>query len=215
MQPIDLMHSLGMVAMSALIPWGLYRLVDDRVSHFADPKKGCVGQRLCGRCWKRDNLRCGPHDVMLLLTAAGAAVALMPLSSELRPSLLATTVFGSSVDYGTPIVNHLLELRVFPVVGGVLFLVAFALLLGSPRSVRRAEPFVFAACGFMAYSMLRHLLIGAYRDELFWADFWEESTELVMIAALGLLLVGFRRQLGLMGRQADAPVARDANVTIP
>jgi rhodanese-related sulfurtransferase len=209
-QPIDLLHGAGMVAMSALIPWGLFRLLDDRVLHFSTPDKACGVQRLCGRCWKRDAVRCGPHDVMLLLAPALALVALMPLSAELRPVSFVTEVFGSQVDYGLPTVNHFVELRVYPVVGSILLTAAFALLWGNARSIRRAEPVFFAGFGFMAYAAFRHLLVNAYRDELWWADFWEESTELLLVLFLGMLLVVFRRQLGLVAGRGAADDAKNA-----
>jgi len=203
---LDLLHGAGMVVMSALIPWGLFRLVDDRVLHFSNPDKGCVVQRLCGKCWKRDPVRCGPHDVMLLLVIAFALVSLMPLSSALRPTYLMTEVFGSAVEYGAPTANHLVELRLYPLLGSLLLFLAFGLLWGNARSIRRAEPVFFAGFGFMAYSMFRHLLINAYRDELWWSDFWEESTELILIASVGVLLIVFRRQLGLVRAPATDKV---------
>ena len=196
--PIDILHGAGMVVMSALIPWGLFRLIDDRVLHFSAPDKGCMVQRLCGRCWKRDPVRCGPHDIMLLLVIASALVSLMPLSAALRPANWETEVFGSTVEYGAPILNHIVELRLYPLLGTLVLLVAFALLWGNAKAIRRAEPVFFAGLGFVAYSSLRHLLINTYRDELYWSDFWEETTELMLIAFLGTLLIVFRRQLGLV-----------------
>jgi rhodanese-related sulfurtransferase len=203
---IDLLHGVGMVAMSALIPWGLYRLLDDRVLHFSDPAERCVVQRLCGRCWKRDPVRCGPHDLMLLLVVGLAVISLIPLSSDLRPAQVVSTVFGSSVDYGAPIINHLVELRAYPVLGALTLLLTFVLLWGEPRSVRRAEPFFFVGFGLMAYPLLRSLLVNTFRGELYWSDFWEELTELVLIVAVGALLLVFRRQLGLQ-REAGAASA--------
>jgi rhodanese-related sulfurtransferase len=198
----DVAHGAGMVVMSALIPWGLYALADERVLRLSEPEAACRVQALCGRCWKRDPVRCGVHDLMFLVAAAGAIVSLVPLSLPLRPVQMVTDVFGARTDVGVPVVNHLVELRLYPVLAAFCFLATLPLLRGGPRAVRRAEPVFFAAVGFLAYSLLRFLLSGAFRDVPFVGDFWEELTELLMVLAIGLFLLLFRRQLGL---SAEAP----------
>ena len=52
-------HGLGMVAMGALLPWGVFELFDQRVLAFSNPERTCAFQRLCQRCWKREAVRCG------------------------------------------------------------------------------------------------------------------------------------------------------------
>ncbi len=202
--PIELLHGAGMVAMSALVPWALWRLAEERVLHYDDPAHGCAVQRFCGRCWKRDPVRCGVHDLMIPVVVGLAVMALMPLTAPLRPTMFQTTILGSSADYGEPILNHLVELRLYPVVGALLFLATLPLLVrGGPGSLRRLEPLFYAALGFTAYPVFRHLLVSTYRDALYWSDFWEELTELLLVATVGLLVVVFRRQLGL-ARDAGA-----------
>jgi hypothetical protein len=200
-----------MVAMSALLPWGLWRLVDDRVLRYDDPSHGCAVQRFCGRCWKREPVRCGVHDVMIPVVVGLAAMALMPLSAPLRPTMFTTEILGSAADYGEPILNHLVELRLYPLLGAALFLATLPLLVrGGPGSLRRAEPLFYAALGLTVYPLLRHLLVNAYRDALQWSDFWEELTELLLVVTVGLLLVVFRRQLGLSRAPAE-PAAGEAS----
>jgi phage shock protein E len=204
--PIDVLHGAGMVAMSALIPWGLFRLLDERLFHYSDPGQHCMAQRFCGRCWKQEGVRCGPHDVMLVVAAGLAIVALMPWSSDLRPTYVVINILGTPVDYGQPIVNHLVELRLYPVIGVVMLLAALLFLNGGPRSIARAEPLFFVGFGFMSYPMLRHLLINAFREALYWSDFWEELTELFMILVVGLTLIVFRHQLAGQTRPRAAAV---------
>ncbi len=204
--PIELLHGVGMVAMSALIPWGLWRLLDERVLRFNERDQGCALQRLCGRCWKRDPVRCGMHDLGYALVLGLLAVSLMPLTAPLRPTMFRTEVFGSMVEYGEPIVNHLVELRLYPVLAALLFLATLVLMRGGPGSLRRAEPVFFAAFGLMFYPVLRHLLANAFRESLYWSDFWEELTELIMVSTVATLLLVFRRQLGLV-KEPEAPTA--------
>lgn len=202
--PFDLLHGLGMVAMSVFIPWGIYRLLDERFLHFSDPAERCLAQRFCGRCAKREAVRCGLHDLMLFMLLGLAVVALMPWSSALQPTRRVAMVFSSAVEYGQPIINQIIELRVFPIIGGAGLLLTFGiLLLGGPAAVRRAEPVFYVSIGFTSYPLLRHLLMNAYRDQLYWSDFWEETTELLMILGIGLMLYVFRGQLGLGGKPAE------------
>jgi rhodanese-related sulfurtransferase len=210
--PIELLHGVGMVAMSALVPWGLWRLLDERMLHYDDPALGCAAQRFCGHCWKRDPVRCGVHDLMIPVVIGLAALALLPLTAPLRPTTFRTEVLGAVADYGEPIVNHLVELRLYPILGAIGFLATLPFVLrGGPGSLRRAEPVFYAALGFTLYPVLRHLLVNAYRDALQWSDFWEELTELLMVATLAVGIAVFRRPLGLARADEAAGPARRAS----
>lgn len=196
----DVAHGAGMVAMSALIPWGLYAIFDERVLRFSDPSAGCRLQTLCGQCWKRDPVRCGFHDLMLALLVALAIVSAIPFSSELRPLQFVADVLGVRTDFGVPVINLLVELRVYPALAIAAFVATFAILVrGGTAAVRRATPVFFAAFGLMAYSLLRFFLTETFREAFHGSNFWEELTELFMIVALGLFLWLFRRPLGLVG----------------
>jgi rhodanese-related sulfurtransferase len=214
--PIELLHGLGMVAMSALVPWGLWRLADERVLRLDDPASGCAVQRLCGRCWKRDPVRCGLHDLMIPVAVGLAVVALMPLTAPLRPTMFRADVLGSPADYGEPIVNLLVELRLYPALAAALSLATIPLVVRArPGSLRRAEPLFFAALGLATYPALRHLLANAWRDSLPWADLWEELTELLTVATLAVFLLRFRGPLGLLGaREEAAPRAAGAGPAV-
>ncbi len=196
--PFNLLHGLGMVAMSALIPLGLFRLLDEKVLHYGDPEGPCLVQRFCRHCAKREAVRCGLHDLMLFAPPALAIVAFMPWTADLHPVFFTTQVFGSALEYGDPLGNQLIELRAYPLLGVAGCVATLVLLLwGGPKSVRRVEPLLFVSFGLVSYPLLRYLLVNAYLDQPYWSDFWEETTELLMILGLGLLLFVFRRQLGL------------------
>jgi hypothetical protein len=152
---------------------------------------------------------------MIPLVLGLAAMALMPLTAPLRPTMFTTTVFGSAADYGEPILNHLVELRLYPVIAAALFLGLLPFLRGGPGSVRRLEPVFFAAIGFTLYPVLRHLLANAFRESLYWSDFWEELTELLAMATLAVFLFRFRRQLELPGPDAASEAASDASRAAP
>jgi hypothetical protein len=197
--PVELLHGLGSIAAFALVPWGLWRLLDERVLRLDDPGRDCAVQRLCVRCWKLDPVRCGLHDLMIPLVVGLAAVALMPLSAPLRPTLFRADVLGTLATFGAPVVNHLLELRLYPALATTLFLVTLPLVVRArPGALRRVEPLFFAAVGLAAYAVLRHLLANTYREALPWAELWEELTKLLLVATLGFVLLRFRAPLGLV-----------------
>lgn len=208
-EPLDLVHGAGMVAMGALAPWALLRLVDDRVLHYGEPDQTCAVQRFCGGCWKRQHAPCGLHRLFLATLPALAVFSLMPLSTPLRPSHYGTRVFGSAVDYGAPLLNALVEWWGYGAVGAACFLAALLMLRGGPRSIRRAELPFFAGVGFGSFAVFRFLLQHAFASALHWADFWEEVTELVAISSIGFLLLFFRAPL-FEPRDAGIPGGHDA-----
>jgi len=176
---LDVFHGIGMVIMSALIPWGLFRLFDERVLHFADPDKRCVLQSLCGRCWKKEPVTCALQRIMLLVALMCLALTLIPFSSPLRPTQVVAMVMGEATEYGVPIVNHMVELRLYPSLALLFLLATFLMLLrGKPATVHRVEPIFF---------------IG-------------ELTELILVVGVAWILYLLRDQLGL--KLKPAPQAR-------
>jgi hypothetical protein len=214
--PLDGLHGLGMVAFGMLLPWAIFRLLDERVLRFVDPEERCVLQRFCGRCWKRDPVTCGLNRLFVFVAPALAVIALMPLDTPLQPFHFVSQVGTSEVDYGMPVFNQILEFRVYPLLAFLLLLWTTWRLLGGVESVRRAQLPFFLGLGVMGFSVFRFLLLQAYRDIPPWADFWEEVTELVAVLGAGLLLYVFRRQLGLPWRGAAAETdAGDADAAPP
>ena len=104
--------------------------------------------------------------------------------------------------FGYPIDLQLADFRVYPMLAAVLFLVALIMLFGGGQSLRRVQLPLLAGLGFMSFSLFRFLLLEAYRTAPVWADFWEETTELLFILGLGLFLFFYRRRLGLTREEA-------------
>ncbi len=204
---LDLVHGLGMLVMGALMPWGLFRLLDDRVLHLSDPQARCTVQRLCGRCWKKEQVSCGLQRLFLLVAPALALVALMPLSGRLHRIDLLLPTFGTDVHWFKGVPAQLVEFRLFPLLAVGLFLwTTLSLLLGGKAALERAQLPFFAGFGVLSYSLLRFFLFAAYERMPAWANWWEEVTETIAIVGVGVLLWVFRRQLELVGA-APAPAA--------
>ena len=203
---LEIGHSLGMVATGVAIPWGLFLLIDRRILRYSDPKVPCAAIRLCKQCWKRDEVRCGLHRLFLYLTPMLAIAALIPLTAPLRPLSVTVSVFGDAVPWEMGLVEQLVVFRGYPIVASAALLVASLLLArGEARANRAHLPF-FIGFGFMSFSVARFALFNTYRSVPFFADTWEEVTELMTIVLLGTLLLVFRSQLGLRWRSASAEV---------
>jgi rhodanese-related sulfurtransferase len=201
--PIDFVHGLGMAGMVALLPWGVFQLVDAKVVRLVDPAAHCAVQKLCGHCWKREPVSCGLHRLFVFLIPALALVALMPLTAPLAPARFSSRVFLGVGESGMPVVNQIVELRVYPLLGAAFMLVALALSGGGPTKVARAEPPFFVGLGFLGFALFRFVVGHGYRWRLPWVDFWEEATELLAIVGVAVGLWLFRTQLGLVASTDD------------
>lgn len=200
--PLETGHGLGMVAMGAWVAWGLVELGDHRVLGYSDPARTCVLGRFCQRCWKREAVPCGLHRIMLFLLPVLAILALLPLTARPRPMLLDYSVFGTMVrDETTPLIE-ILQIRVYPLLALWLFLVAFLDLYQGKTKLERAKAPFFIGMGFLSYALLRFLLHRAFGEAVFWANAWEEVTELATVLSMIWMLWTFRAQLGL--RRAPA-----------
>lgn len=196
---LELFHGLGMVGMGMYLPWGLARLLDDRVVRYADPEATCAMQRFCGHCWKREDVSCGLQRLFLFAAPALALTALLPLSAPLHPVRVEIPVLGSSMISAVSGELQFVEFRVYPLLASALLAVAFALVLAGRRGFALSQPFFFAGASFASFALLRFFLLHAFRERLIWADVWEEGTEFAAIAFVLFGLIVFRRQLGVLG----------------
>lgn len=198
--PADLFeigHQAGMVLFGMFLPWGLLEFVDARVLNYSPDDRACSLQRLCQHCWKRENVPCGLQRLMRFALPCLAVVALVPLTTPLRTMNIQYDLFGVSVPYRIDILESLLVTRLFPIWAAWLFLVAF-FTLGSRRSgLAQARTPFFLGLGFLAFSLLRFLLLHTFWNRPFWSDAWEEMTELFTVCTVAWFLWVFRRQLAL------------------
>ena len=135
-----------------------------------------------------------------------ALVALLPLSTSIRPLDVSLDVFGSQVRWVKSVFVQLLEFRLYPVVACTLLLsTAIGLArahTAGPALSRTLQPFCWGL-GLLTFSLLKYTLFVAFAATPLWADFWEELTELLGVAGVALVLWVFRRPLGLDRRPSD------------
>jgi len=198
--PLDTLHGLGMLGMGMFLPWGLALIADERIVRYENREATCAFQRFCGHCWKREPVPCGMHRLFLFAAPARAIVALIPLTSPLFPSKPVVQVFDSQVVYAVSLPVQLAMFRLYPLVAASLLTIALAILLvrGIP-GIRWAQPFFFAGVGVALFALFKFFLFEVFRTAPWWADFWEEATELLSMVGVLVFLWIFRRQLEVFG----------------
>jgi len=194
---LEFVHGLGMAGTFFLLFWGVVRFFDERVLHYNQPDKTCALQRHCRHCWKKEPVVCGLHRLALWLLPALAFVALIPLTMPLRPFKIVMPVFLSDVVWLKDFWNLLTEFRLYPILGALSFMISFLYLRRGRSGLIKAQLPFFLALGFTSYSFFRFGLLLTFNENQGWADWWEESTEFIMIAMVVLLLVVFKNQLEL------------------
>ena len=120
----------------------------------------------------------------------------MPLSAELHFVSYNTKIWDTLYNYSHPLVYQLVEVRYFPVLASVFFLVAVLIIKMKSRDpLHPAKLFFAGAIGTAGFSLFRFIVFQGYRDNLVWMDFWEEITEFLFIAGVVVILWYFRRSL--------------------
>jgi rhodanese-related sulfurtransferase len=191
-------HSIGMVLSMGFFTYGLLEGLDARVIHFSGEGR-CAMLGLCRGCVKLGETACALRKLFLFMIPATALVAAMPLCSEFRNIAYNTRVLGVLHSYRHPVIHQLYEIRYLPVLAIVLLAICFLVLwLLERRSVAYSKILFAAAMGAMGFSLLRLFIVAPYIENQVWFAFWEETTELVYIGAVGAALLVFKR--GLLGK---------------
>lgn len=189
-------HSYGMVLAVAALTFALIEGVDARVIGFSEPKARCALAGLCRRCSKALPVPCALVRLFKLALAGLMLLTLIPLSVNPHAVALNTQVFGVGVNYGHPVATQLYEIRFSPLAALALFAVSFLFLqFGTRRQLFLARLSFAGGMGFFAFAFLRLALFSFYLDNLVWFTFWEEATELILVAGVGAVLWIFREPL--------------------
>jgi rhodanese-related sulfurtransferase len=194
---LEIVHGLGMVGMFFLLSWGLVVYFDERVIHYLNPERSCVFQRHCQRCWKKENVSCGLHRLAIFLLPALAFTAFIPVTMPLRPFRIIMPVFLTDVLWLKDFWNLFLEFRLYPILGALCFIISYFWTRKGQHALQKAQLPFFLALGFTFYSYFRFGLLLTFSENQAWADWWEESTEFIMVALIMIWLVVFKNQLEL------------------
>lgn len=193
----EYLHSIGMAVAFGFAMYALAEGIDARVLRMSAPGKTCAIVGLCGPCSKYQDVGCKGRRMFQWLLIVFTVLALLPLS--VKPSLgsYSSHIFGILYHYAELAVFQLLEVRYLP----ILALLLFAIALGWMRyqrdtTIPKASRVLFSAgLGALGFGLFRLVLVFIFADQLLWAGFWEEATELLTMLLAGVVLWTFRRQL--------------------
>jgi rhodanese-related sulfurtransferase len=192
----EYLHSFGMTVSFGFITFALLEGMDRRIIKFSDMEQKCTALGLCRACFKYADVPCGLKRLFLLFTLAGIVLAFIPLSGVPHWVSYNTHILGTLYNYSHPVIHQLFEFRLCPIIAILLFFIAlFILLVKKEDPVTPAKVFFSGGIGYMSFGILRFFLHASYRDDLLWSAFWEEATELVFVAAVGITLWIFRHKL--------------------
>lgn len=192
----EYLHGLGMLISFGFVVYALLEGIDRRILMLSDPDHRCAALALCRGCIKHGEPACGLQRVFLVLTPALLVLALMLPTADWHDNSYNTLVFGSVYNYGHLRVHQQFENWWCAAAAIAMFAATIVILVGKRENPVAAAKVAFAAgIGPLMFGMLRMILAGAYDQNRVWYLFWEETTELLFIFGVGLVLWLFRRSL--------------------
>jgi hypothetical protein len=209
----DYLHSYGMVVGFAFVAYAVLEGVDIRLIKYSPAKDRCAALSLCRACIKYAEVPCGLRRFFWFLIPALMVVSLMLPCAELKPVLHRISILNSAQDFSAPLWAQLFEGSYCAWVAIGLLAISWGLLsFKRNEPVAAAKVFFAAAMGPLGFGLMRLFLRTAYREDLAWANIWEELTELLFVAGVGLVLWLFRG--AWFKEQSAPPDPADVQVTV-
>jgi hypothetical protein len=210
---VEYMHGLGMILGVSFMLIALLEGTDSRLVHYSSETDKCAALSLCKGCAKYAEVPCGLRSVLLLLIPSAMVLAGIPLTASPQTVSYNTTIVGTPYNYSHAIIQQLFEIRYAPLAAIVFLSLAFALLaLRGSQGIRPSKVLFGIGVGYLAFGLLRLVLLGLFSSNMVWFVFWEEATELLLVLAILAVLVIFRDRLlaedpGVARRVAATKVA--------
>lgn len=193
---VEYFHGLGMVLGLSFMLTALFEGLDSRLIHYSSDTDKCAALGLCKACSKYSKVPCGLRRLFLVLIPSAVVLAGIPLTASPQPVSYNTTILGTPYNYSHAVVQQLFEIRFAPIAATVLLSLSFtALALKGPQGVRPAKGLFAIGVAYLVFSLLRLTLLSMYASNMLWFVFWEEATELLLMAGILMVLLLFRQRL--------------------
>jgi rhodanese-related sulfurtransferase len=203
----EFFHSYGMVLSFGFGTYAILEFIDLRIVNYGDPDKRCAALSLCRQCAKHSDVRCGLKLMFYFLIPAHIILAFMLLLADTYPVSYNSKILGVAYNYSHSVFYQIFETRYCPIFAIILLAASYAVLLFKKKdAVAVSKVFFAAGMGPLGFGLLRLIFFGLYRDNLVWFNFWEEITELMYVAGIGVVLWLFRRGLFREKNITDATV---------
>jgi rhodanese-related sulfurtransferase len=204
-QWLEALHGIGMAVGSTYVFWGLYGIFDVRLTAMNDPQRGCAFSRFCGTCTRQQEALCVPQRRLRHLLLLMVPLAALPWSVSLVVRDASMDLFGTAVEYRWPILNQFMELRLFPLLAACALLAAWLLLHQPRKLLDHGHRMLCLGLGLLTFASMRGLLDASFTRKPYFADFWEEATELFGVAVIATGMWVFRHSLDLTSKRSVAP----------
>ena len=193
----EYMHSYSMAIAFGLFAYALLEGLDERLLHFSQADKQCALLPVCGPCVKYKPVRCGIRRIAQLVGIALLILAFIPLLSPFSDVAYNTNIFMVVHYYTRPFVHQWFEGIYSPITAIILVSLALLVMQLTPRITLHplARALFCLGAGFLGFGFFRVGLGMLYAENLVWATFWEELTELMFVGAVIYILWVFRHTL--------------------
>lgn len=193
---VEYFHGLGMVLGISFFLVALLEGLDSRLIHYSSETDKCAALDLCRACSKYTHVACGLRRLFLVLIPNAVFLSGIPLTASPQPVSYNTMILGTPYNYTHAILQQLFEIRYAPIAAMVFLSLSFAALaIKGSQGIRPAKTLFGIGLGYLTFSVLRLILLSIYSSNMVWFVFWEEATELVLMAAILTVLLLFRRKL--------------------
>jgi hypothetical protein len=206
---VDYLHSYGMAVGFAFVAYAVLEALDLRLVKYSAENDRCAALTLCRACVKYSQVPCGLRRLFSFALPALTIIAFIPLCVDLVPASQRSPILGSIQTFEYPLWAQLFENR-YCSVAAILLLAGSWVVLSFRQAdaVPLAKLFLAAALGPLGFGLMRLFLRTAFHQNLAWANTWEELTELLFVAGVGLVLWTFRN--ACFRDQAAAPSNSEA-----
>ncbi len=185
---LEYLHSWGMVVCLGFLAFAALEALDHSLLHFSDPTGRCALLGICLGCAKHKDAPCALRRLYLGMIPMLGLLALMPLNAQAQAASYNALIFGFLRNLSHPIVVQVYEIRFCPLASLLLLVLAwvFLALWKRPQEglLKTSKILLAAALGHLGFAFMRLAFFGFYRPNLVWFLFWEELTELLLIAGL-------------------------------
>ena len=184
----EYLHSYGMALAFGFTSFALLEGLDARL----------LGQTSSKLALSRNEV--SAHDARAVARFAiimFAILTFIPILSPLQPDAYSVSIFGFPYSYTRFEVYEIYERRVLPALALIAFLISYLPLLrkGDTPIPFIAKVFLCAGLGALSFSYFRLSLNAIFVNNLIWFEFWEGTTELMFVGAIGFVLCKFKGTL--------------------
>ncbi len=192
----EYLHSFGMLLSFGFITYAVFEGIDSRMLMLSDPNKKCAALSLCRKCIKYEDVPCGLKHIFFMIIPASILLALMPLCADWHSNSYNTMIFGTFYNYSHGVIQQQFEILYCPIIAIVMLFISLLILLLKKENPLPSAKITFAAgIGPLGFGAFRMILTHTYSRNLMWSGFWEETTELIFVAGLCVVLWIFRHGL--------------------